>query len=217
MTPLVVRAWLRGGIALPSGAIALDSLLMSQVAMRDELPPPRHAGDCQPIAIPVELEPGGRFYLASFSLGSFETRDLRYVNRRAPIEQYQTIGSEKIRRVQITAGANKSYRIPMETGHVDSDCLTWWCVGEQEPIRELLSTVLYLGKRRAVGLGRVVAWEVEPCEAWEGFPVVLHGRALRTLPADWPGLIAPRTAARTLLPPYWDHAREVPCAVPAEV
>lgn len=214
MTPLVVRARLRGGITLPGGPIALDSLLASQVALRAGLPPPRHAGDCQPIEIPVEREPGGRFHLASFSVSSFEEHSLRYVNRRAPVEQYQTIGSEKIRRVQITSGANKSYRIPMETGHVNGDVLTWWCIGDMEPIRELLSTVLYLGKRRAVGLGRVVQWEIEDCEPWDGFPVVRDGKALRTLPSDWPGLLAPRTAFRTLSFPYWDHSAEVLCAIP---
>lgn len=210
----MVCAHLRGGISLPSGPIALDSLLASQVALRLELPPPRHAADCQPIEIPIQREHSGRFYLCSFSVSEFEARDLRYVNRRAPVEQYQTIGEAKIRRVQITSGANKSYRIPMETGHVGGDVLTWWCIGDSDSIRELLSTVLYLGKKRSVGLGRVERWEVEPCETWDGFPVVHQGRPLRTLPIDWPGLDAPRTAFRTLAPPYWDHSSEVLCAVP---
>ena len=196
MTPLVIRAHLSGSIALPNGPLALDALLASQVALRLELPPPRHAGDCQPIEIPIEKEPRGRFHLCSFSVGNFEARYLRYVNRRAPVEQYQTIGEAKIRRVQITSGANKSYRIPLEAGHVESDVLTWWCVGDAGQIRELLSTVLYVGKKRAVGLGRVDRWEIEPCEPWDGFPVLCDGRPLRPLPTNWPGLDAPRTAFR---------------------
>jgi hypothetical protein len=37
---------------------------------------------------------------------------------------------------------------------------------------------------------------------------------MRPLPLDWPGLVAPPTAYRTLAPPYWDHSAEVLCAVP---
>lgn len=214
MIPLVVTAELCGPISLPGGPLALDALLASQVALRLELPPPRHAEDCVPIEIPVEKEPGGRFYLASFSVAEYDASALRYINRRAPVEQYQTIGEAKIRRVQITSGANKSYRIPNEVKHATGDTLTWWCVGDAGAIRDLLSTVLYLGKKRSVGLGKVSRWKVEQCDPWDGFPVVHEGRALRTLPLDWPGLVSPRSAFRTLLPPYWDHSREALCAVP---
>lgn len=214
MTPLVVRAHLGGAIALPDGSMALDALLASQVALRAGWPPPRDVSDCRPIEIPIAKEPGGRFHLASFSVITANIHERRFVNRRAPVEQYQTIGESKIRRVQITAGKNKSYRIPIATAHAEGDVVTWWCVGDAEAIRDLLTTVLYLGKRRAVGLGRVVRWEVEPCETWEGFPVVHHGKPLRPLPLDWPGLVAPKTAFRTLLPPYWDHAAETLCAIP---
>lgn len=214
MTPLVVRAWIHGGIALPGGPLALDALLASQVALRAGLPPPRDAADCQPIEIPVQRAPGGRFYLASFSVMSINARDRRFINRRAPVEQYQTIGESKIRRVQITSGKNKSYRIPFEMSHAVDDVITWWCIGNADAIRELLTTALYLGKKRSVGMGRVERWGVDPCAIWDGFPVVRDGKPLRALPADWPGLDAPRTAFRTLSFPYWDHSAEVLCAIP---
>jgi hypothetical protein len=214
--PLEIRADLAGPIALPNGPLALDSLLAYQIALREQLPPPRHAGDCQPIEIPIAREPCGRFHLCSFSVGEYDARVLRYVNRRAPLDQYQTIGGAKIRRVQITAGANKSYRIPMETSHAVGDVLTWYCVGDTEPIRGLLATALYLGKRRAVGLGRVLRWTVSECEPWgDGFPVVApDGKPLRTLPLDWPGLVEPDAGYRTLSFPYWAHEREELCACP---
>jgi CRISPR type IV-associated protein Csf3 len=215
MTPLVVIARLGGAISLPRGELALDALLAAQMALRGQLPPPRDASDCVPIEIPVEREPGQRFYLCSFSVAEFDAHALRYINRRAPVEQYQTIGETKIRRVQITTGANKSYRIPMETKNAVDDALAWWCIGDAEKIRDLLTTALYLGKKRAVGLGRVLWWDIQPCEPWQGFPVVSpDGKPLRPLPTDWPGLNVPRTEFRTLSFPYWDHSREELCAVP---
>lgn len=215
MSPLRVVAHVPGQIALPHGPLALDALLASQVALREGLPPPRHAADCQPIAIPVQREPAGRFHLCSFSEHAFDAYDVRWVNRRAPVEQYQTIGESKIKRVQITGGKNKSYRLPLEVGLLADSRLVWWCVGDADAIRELLSTVLYLGKKRSVGLGRVERWEVAPCAAWDGFPVLRDGLPLRPLPLDWPGLSAeaPR-ALKTLDYPYWDHAREEVCACP---
>lgn len=216
MTPLHVVAHVPGQIALPHGPLALDALLAAQVALELQLPPPRHAADCVPIDIPIEKEPGGRFHLCSFSEHAFEEHDVRWVNRRAPVEQYQTIGTARIRRVRINAGVNKSYRLPLETGLLVDGRLDWWCIGAPEEMRRLLALVSYIGKKRSVGLGRVARWEVEPCEPWgDGFPVMREGMPLRTLPLDWPGLApdAPR-AEKTLTYPYWAHELEEVCACP---
>lgn len=216
MTPLEIIARLRGPIALPNGPLHIDALLAWAVCQREQRPPPRHADDCDPVEIPLAREPGGRFHLCSSSLLAWEERELHWVNRRAPVEQYQAIGDEKIRRVQITAGPDKSYRIPMETGHVVDDAVTWYALGDADGVADLLGDVGYLGKRRAVGFGRVVEWRVAECAPWDdGFPVVRDGKPLRTLPEDWPGLVDPPLAYRTLTFPYWDHAREELLACPS--
>lgn len=216
MTPLRVVATLAGPVALPYHPLALDALLAYAVCERDEIPPAMLASQIQPIEIPVEREPQRRFHLASVGAYQLDQSELRYVHKRAPIEQYQSIGSDKIKRVQITAGPNKSYRIPLEVKHVVDDQITWWCIGDAEPIRELLAMVTHLGKRRAVGVGRVASWVVDDMpETWPGFPVVSgDGAPLRTLPPDWPGLRDPRTALGVLTYPYWDQSREALCAVP---
>lgn len=215
MTPLRITAHLWGEVVLPpQGGLALDALLAWRVANDLELPPPRSADECTRVDIPIALEPGGRFHLCSFSQSEAELSALRYVNRRAPVEQYQTIGSTKIRRVLLKGGVDKSYRIPMPTAHLRGDVVTWWCIGDAEEIRALLAGIGYLGKRRAVGRGRVVRWDVEPCEPWDGFPVVRDGRPLRNLPRDWPGLTNAPMAYRVLTFPYWDRSREEVCACP---
>ena len=152
--------------------------------------------------------------MASMAEYRVEERALRYLTKRAPIEQYQTIGSAKIRRVDITAGENKSYRLPMETLYLVGDRLEWWCIGDAGEIRSLLALVAYLGKKRAVGLGKVREWLVEPCATWPGFPVMRDGHALRNLPLDTPGLVDAETAYAVLTYPYWRHEAEELCEVP---
>lgn len=212
MTPLEITAHVPGPIALPNGPIALDALLASQVALRVGLPPPATADDCERLTIPVELEQRGRFHLCSFSVGELADYELRYVNRRAPVEQFQEFGVRG--RVQITAGQDKSYRVPLEVGHLRGERLTWWALGDPIEVINLLTSVSHLGKKRSVGLGRVLRWTVEMCERWDGFPVVREGKPLRTLPPDWPGLEDPDLAYRTLSFPYFDHGAEQLCAVP---
>ena len=208
---LQITAHLRGPISLPAGPMALDALLMAAVCARDSIPPILD-GDPMEIPIPVERERG--IYLASFSVAAFETHALRYVNRRHPIEQEQTIGSPKTKRITLTTGPTKSYRIPTETGHVEHDRLDWYCIGEREAIADLLALVLYLGKKRSVGNGAVARWTAAPHEGWPGFPVVRDGKPLRPLPLDWPGLVEPETATRGMVPPYWHHSTRQLCAVP---
>lgn len=214
MTPLHIEAVIDSAIALPGGPLALDALLAWAVATRLCLPPPS-VGGLVPIEIPVARESAGRFHLCSFSVSAVECYERRWVNRRFPLTEAQDLGNEKLKRIQITAGPCKSYRLPMETQRLIDDRLDWWCIGDEAEVRDLLGMVGYLGKKRSVGLGRVKQWTVEPCEPWgDGFPVVRDGRALRTLPADWPGIEEPDVRLRCITFPYWRHEAEELCAVP---
>jgi len=216
MKPLQVTAHLAGPVALPNGPIALDSLLAAAVAMRDGIEPPASPAEVVPIEIPVARSPCGRIHLASWSIGEFEARERRYINQRFPIAEAQEFGNAKLRRVRLSEGRTKSYRIPMESGHLVDDQLRWWCIGDQREVEELLSLIGYVGRKRSVGLGRVSRWSVEPIAPWDGFPVALSdGAPLRSLPLDWPGLRADApTGYRCLTFPYWQRHREELVAVP---
>lgn len=218
MNPLRITAKLRGAIALPERPLALDALLAYAVCVRDAIPMATVPSELVEVDIPVEKEPGGRFHLSTVGIYELDSAALRYVNKRAPVEQYQTIGSDKIKRVQITAGANKSYRIPMETLYLVDDTITWWCIGDENEIRSLLVLIHHLGKRRAVGLGQVARWDIEamePQQCWDGFPAVLDGMPLRNLPPDHPGVLpeAMRGYANITYP-YWRRDTETLCAMP---
>jgi len=212
--PLEVRAHLMGRVSMPHGPLAIDALLAATVCGRAALPPAFSVEEMHPVEIPVAREPAGRFHLASFSVGRFERFGPRWINRRFPIAEAQALAGPKLRRINIAGGPCKSYRIPLEAGHTEHDVLRWFLLGDRERVTDLLGDVHHLGKRRGVGLGRVLRWEVEPVEPWSGFPVVSpEGRALRTLPLNWPGLTEIEPGYRTLTYPYWNRPAETMCAM----
>lgn len=216
MTPLRVEARLLGAICLPNGPLALDALLTWVEAQRRELPPPASAGDCTDLPIPLAQDRG--VWLASFGTYELEESERDWTNRRFPLPEAQDLGGAKLKRVMLSAGPSKSYRLPRERMHLVDDRVTWWAVGDAGAVRGMLAEASYLGKRRGVGLGKVRQWSVEPCERWEGFPVLMDGAPLRSLPLDWPG-VSPESerAYAVLRPPYWDNAKRVEAYVPRAV
>lgn len=218
MEPLRVVAHLSGlggPLSMPDGYIHLDALLAFAVCLRDEIPPALSSAELVPIEIPVAREPEGRFHLCSASISAWDQMERRYTQRRFPIDLAPVLTDMK--RVNLAAGAQKNFRVPLEAGRVVGDMLTWFLVGDREGVRALLSLVSHLGKRRGVGLGKVARWDVEPCEPWgDGFPVVLDGKPLRHLPLDWPGLDAPGVREGNLSYPYWLRETETLIACPDE-
>jgi hypothetical protein len=191
----------------------LDGLLESVVASRLGLVP--GFGPLEQLDAPIAREPGGRFYLATSPVASWEAYEPRFLHQRFPVHEAQMFGDAKLRRVNIGAGPCRSYRIPDEVAWADGDAIRWWCIGDRGAVADHLLEVRSLGRKRGTGRGVVSRWSVEPCETWgDGFPVVRGGKAMRPLPLDWPGLVDAPTAYRSLAPPYWDHTADVLCAVP---
>lgn len=212
MQPLRIEARLVRAIVNPGRPIALDALLAYAAAMKLDLVQPMKPDEIEPIELPLERSKCGRYWMASFSEQVVEERDRAYIVRRPLINEMIDLGADSIKTVHIGAGPNKGYRIPIELGHLVDDRLTWWCIGNADGVKELLSRVHYLGKRRAVGRGKIREWIVGPCEPWgDGFPVARDGRALRNLPADYAGITDPRLDHQPLTPPYWmrERAEEV--------
>lgn len=212
---LLVTARVGGAVFIPDELPMFDGLLAWAVCQRDNIPPALTAAEAREIEIPAQRSACGRVWLCSQGHAEVEAAELRYTNRRPPIEQFQALAGRKMTRVDIATGANKGYRIPRHVTYLRDDRVDWWCIGDADEIRALLDLVTHVGKKRSVGCGRVVSWSVEPCESWPGFPVLRDGLPLRPLPLDYPGLgEGARTMYRTLAPPYWSHAREELCAVP---
>ena len=214
--PIEVVASMVDGVTMRD-PIALDALLMACVAVRDELPPLVCSDESRPtIDIPIAKSTCGRVYLASCAqVDSWEAHDRRFVNRKFPLAEAQVLGSDQLKRIRISAGAQKSYRIPEMVAYPAGGEIRWYAVGHADEVAKLLTLLTHIGHRRAVGRGRVRSWSVGPCSAWDGFPVVRDGGPLRTLPVDWPGLVDPQLGERVLSPPYWERWRREVCAVPS--
>lgn len=211
--PLKITCQIQGQIVLSCGSIAIDALLGYAYARIHRLPPVVSGSKIEPLPIPISRSECERIYLASECRPVFDQNETRYRNRRFPARE--ALRFTAMKRVDVAAGPQKSYRIPYSAAHVKGDALEWYCLGDSDGIRESLATIHNLGRHRGVDYGRVVEWRVEPCDPWEGFPVLRDGVPLRPLPIDWDGLVEYAHAYRVMDPPYWNRCNEVLCAVSA--
>jgi CRISPR type IV-associated protein Csf3 len=213
--PLRIVAKLDGPLTLTDGSLRIDALAMWAKAQVLGLPPPGF-GPLEEVDIPIAKSACGRVYLCSFACPRFDQHEKIYLYRRFPVPEAQALAESSFTRIRISAGPQKSYRIHDVLWWAERDELEWFCIGEPDELRSLLSIVTHLGRRRAVGRGKVQQWSVGPCESWgEGFPVVMAGQPMRALPLDWPGLDNPEIARAVLAPPYYQNWREELCAIPA--
>lgn len=225
--PLEVTARLNGPVCMPYGPPALDGILAWAVCQRDGIEPALRVRDMVPVEVPIQREPGGRFHLASCAQFEVEAREGQWTNRRFPMEWAQMLApvsvtetkkglkTRPVTSILISGGPSKSFRIPREVLHLEGDTMRWWCLGDRQEIENLLSFVLFVCKRRGVGLGEVAEWTVRECKPWDGFPVVRDGAPLRPLPPDWPGLVEPEMGFACITYPYWLAEEEQVCAVPS--
>lgn len=221
MGPLVITATLASDIANPTRPPALDALVAYAQCVFVERRPPPDPGKPLPdvdISDVIARSACGRYHLASFALSEVEEWCRgRYINRRFPIAEAQAMGG-KIGTLNLTGGAAKSFRIPIETAWLRGDTVTWYAVGDREKIASRLAWITHLGKRRGVGLGRVARWSVEPCESWgESFPVIRDARPLRNLPLDSmdPELAQSFEGYGCVSFPYFERMREELCILAA--
>lgn len=217
MIPLRIVADMETRLVLPAEGIHLDALLMSAVARRDNLPPlttMADARDCAPPPIPIALSACERYYLCTTSIAHVEGREHRWVNRRFPLAEAVALGGPTVKRLQLSAGAAKGYRIPVEATH--ARCLTWYAIGDLWGVRELLSLVTRLGRRRAVGEGTITAWRIDALdETWPGFPThAADGAPMRNLPVDAVTSGPHVLRVGRVRPPYWSRSGEEMVAAP---
>ena len=216
MSSLVIVAKISGAVAMPWHPTSLDSLLMAAVAVQDNLPPLAFVPEDERKEVEIPLDRTNGIYLCTTAIYSREVHERRWLNRRFPVAEAQMFGSPKVRRINMSAGACRSYRMPLETVHLENDEMMWFARGDLAKIEELLLSVCYIGKKRSVGLGKVLSWQVGEVEPWDGFPVVRDGQPLRPLPLEWPGIAATaRRDYRVLVPPYYERWREQECVVPS--
>lgn len=218
---MVVTAHLRGAFAPGLHPVHMDALLCAELAARTGAPPVEPGQDPAPMDLPLARAECGRVWLASAAIFAAECHETRWLQRRFPVGPAQDIGGPKVGRINPANGATKSKRAPVEVCHVVDDRVMWLAVGNADAVLDLVRGVDCIGRLRGHGYGAVREWSVdEHTDPWPGFPVLDAGGApLRTLPADWPGLLSGAGVRdrQPVVPPYWHDRvrRSVAVVVPA--
>lgn len=216
MRPLKVTALLLDGrVASVDGRLSLDSILAYSwmlenypeqvylnVAATDKRIDPDLSGA-------LEKRGEGDNWFWACSLGQFrQTREsIEYLHKRInPMAAERYVDFKGRRGKVITAGGPyKSWRKPIVVKLIPA--VAWYCVGDADEIRGLLSHITHIGSRRGAGYGLVREWRVEPwAEDWSVYGP--EGRLMRAIPD--PG----GTETHAIRPPYWSPRNWRTCRVP---
>jgi CRISPR type IV-associated protein Csf3 len=141
-------------------------------------------------------------------LAPADGRGMRMTVRRTNVDSLvDLIGSGAVIRrgdqINLSSGPDKNYL--MQTPYLLTSNATAWCIGDKQEIERLLPRVLYLGKKRSQGFGRIASFSVEDDE--EATEKVW----IRHLPWARDGFCQARVAVR---PPYWSPQNEQDAWVP---
>lgn len=114
-------------------------------------------------------------------------------------------------KVETKSGAYKGYRMPVY--YRSALWVMWYCVGDEQRIEELLSTVNHIGKKTAQGWGRVRRWGVVSMDA--DYSVQQDGRLMRGVPVyHLPGGFERKIGNYGVRPSYWDRRNQIDLAMP---
>lgn len=168
--PLRVEARLRTGV-VSDRWLPLDGILFYQ-AHRDALGPqdmttPGGAPACRSIEIPLKCVDRGTpnwFFACSWAHPQpwWQGMGRDNWNKRFDSAAADIIDFGGKRGKIITAqGRYKAYHMPVYYRTALS--IHWYCMGDRQGIKHLLSTMTHIGKKTAQGWGQVIEWTVEPC------------------------------------------------------
>lgn len=112
-----------------------------------------------------------------------------------------------------TGGRYKEQRQALPT--IWTPTLTWYCVGDQADVTELLGYVLGVGKKVDQGNGWVREWQVAPAN--EDWSLARHGYPMRALPLPLADRLGVTSGVRQVCgyrPPYYVRSHQEECLTP---
>jgi len=187
--PLQVTAWLRTGV-VSDELLSLDGVLYAQLC-RDNLgaeevsiPGGNHELLIDRAEMPLAIrERNGEWYYAcSFAQPRIwwksEAQD--HWNKRFDLAESDVINFQGKRgAVNVQSARYRAYHMPIY--YCITNRVYWYCVGDAEMIKYLLSTLTHLGKKCSQGWGRVIRFDVENIKKdWSEYKDGLPMRALPT-------------------------------------
>ena len=133
--------------------------------------------------------------------------------KQLSVEHAGLLNESKRRKVPVTGGAFKSFRLPLRVRSPAR--VVWFCFAKGRNLRKVLRDVHSIGTKRSIGYGRVARWIVEPQDqdySWFAGSVLM-----RPLPAcdELPNeLLGSRPDFGACCPPYWHPDRFMELVVP---
>lgn len=216
--PLRVSCYAFNALA-SDGALPLDSVL-AEVWMRENHPDILYTdsvnakenlieADDLPLA---RVDNGhGWYYACSFAVARWEREETSYWHKRQDVQEaVRYVGKG---RINVSEGRHKAYRMPLFK-LLSGERLTWYLVGDRAWIAARLRIVTGLGKKRNLGNGVVLDWQVEEIEhdysVWGP-----RGELMRAIPVeDLPPGTPSKILSYGIRPPFWHRANIVRAAVP---
>lgn len=209
MVGLHVRAEMGAGYVSTVGALNLDGVMAAGLVNSPMVGATMGGRDGFCVPLPLQLawvsDRGWPMWAATEFVAASAQTGQAYLHKRHPTDR-APLGARQA--VNTSAGQFKDVRLPLQVRVTEA--LDAWCIGAADDVRAILSSVTHIGRKGAIGYGRVLRWKVEPADvslAW-----VLDRRAVPLAAcgdAD-PGRVSPRDAWTA---PYWDASRHLPVRV----
>lgn len=217
-TPLKITAILTDGrLNSADGVVMLDSILYHAWFIKyapDVLEGVYSHGDGY-IGLPLRQLPGNRW---AASKGVYEeiSQEVEHFVKRPDFfagDKYDHLNMKK-GLISDSIGKFRAYRVPQIIRIVKDGIITFWAIGHKREVQELLDLMLNVGKKSAIGYGKVAKWIVEDCE--EDYTVwhPEHG-LMRPIPVEEAEeKLKYPTMMYGVKPPYWKDKNQRLCYVP---
>ena len=214
--PLKIRAYLQTPV-ISDKYLPLDGILFNQfireifgakeITKARESAVPEYSGKNLPIQ-KRNMNEDDWYYACSFACWSPDTtRDTIEYAKRFDTDlavNYVDFGKKRAK-VDTSRGENKNYFIKEYT--FNSPFVDWYCRGDKQEIKALLSFCTHIGKKTAQGFGSVLKWEVEETER-DWYKMDNSGNTMRAIPSQKgqhvygirPSYWHPRHQTKVLLP-----------------
>ena len=170
------------------------------------------------IGLPLRHLPGNR-WAASRGIYTETGKTIEHLNKRPNF-----FASDKIKYLNLekgiisdSVGVYRAYRIPNVIRTVKDGIITFYAVGNQEKIEELLDAMRSIGKKCAAGYGIVDSWELENCDedytTWHPDHGLMRPIPVEEADQKWEMDKYP-VIVYGVKPPYWKGKNARLCYVP---
>ncbi len=222
-TSLKITAYLSDGrLNSADGVVMLDSILYHAwfVKYAPQVLEGVYKSGNGYIGLPLRQLPGNRW---AASKGIYEelSQEVEHFNKRPNFfagDKYNYLDMQK-GRISDSEGKFRAYRVPQVIRIVKSGKITFWAVGHKDKISELLSLMLAVGKKAAIGFGTISKWEIVDCADDYTTYHPKHG-LMRPIPVEeaenYPDIDFAKypTLQYGVKPPYWKQCNGRLCYVP---